>query len=76
MSGKTRVHELAKELGIENKELIEKINGMGIEATSHMSGLNEMDVISIKNSMNKNNMKSETKIVKATPKKKEKEVRT
>jgi translation initiation factor IF-2 len=36
---KIRVYNLAKELGISNKELVEALHGLGIEATNHMSSL-------------------------------------
>lgn len=36
-----RVHELAKELGLASKELIEKLHSMGVEAKSHMSTLDD-----------------------------------
>jgi translation initiation factor IF-2 len=38
-----KVYEIAKELEMESKELLEKINGMGIEAKSHNSVLSEID---------------------------------
>ena len=38
---KIRVYKLAKELGISNKELIEELNGLGIDATNHMSSLSD-----------------------------------
>lgn len=38
---KMRVHELAKELGIENKELLELLAKKNVEAKSHMSSLEE-----------------------------------
>lgn len=38
---KTRVYELAKTLEISNKELLEKLKEMGIEAKSHSSGLDD-----------------------------------
>ena len=38
---KIRIYELAKQLGIANKELMGKLKDFGIEATSHMSMLNE-----------------------------------
>ena len=34
---KMRVHELAKELGIENKELIEIMQKKNVEVKNHMS---------------------------------------
>ncbi|SHF23580.1 translation initiation factor IF-2 [Desulforamulus putei] len=41
---KKRVHELAKELNIENKDLINKLVEMGINVKSHMSALEDSDV--------------------------------
>ncbi|AQS59337.1 translation initiation factor IF-2 [Desulforamulus ferrireducens] len=41
---KKRVHELAKELNIDNKELINKLTSMGINVKSHMSALEDNDV--------------------------------
>lgn len=41
---KKRVHELAKELNIESKEIIKKLSQMGIEVKSHMSTIEEKDV--------------------------------
>ncbi len=42
--GKVRVYELAKKMGLENKELLEKLTAAGIEAASHSSSLSEEDV--------------------------------
>jgi translation initiation factor IF-2 len=42
--GKTRVHELAKKLGLENKELLQKLADAGIETGNHMSVLEDEDV--------------------------------
>ena len=42
--GKLKVHELAKELGLESKQLIAKANEVGIEVTSHLSSLEEEQV--------------------------------
>ncbi|MCL5780371.1 MAG: translation initiation factor IF-2 [Firmicutes bacterium] len=41
---KKRVHELAKELNIENKDLINKLVEMGISVKSHMSALEDNDI--------------------------------
>ena len=46
--GKLKVHELAKELGLESKQLIAKANEVGIEVTSHLSSLEEEQVNKIK----------------------------
>lgn len=41
---KKRVHELAKELNIESKEIISKLNDMGVAVKSHMSTLEDSDI--------------------------------
>ena len=46
--GKLKVHELAKELGLESKQLIAKAKEVGIEVTSHLSSLEEEQVNKIK----------------------------
>ena len=38
---KKRVYEIAKQLNISNKELIDKLKGLGIEVNNHMSTLDE-----------------------------------
>ena len=43
-----RVHELAKELGFENKEFIEKLKKVGVDVKSHLSGLNDEQEKSIR----------------------------
>jgi translation initiation factor IF-2 len=40
---KKRVHEIAKELGIESKELVPKLQALGYEVKSHASSLEELD---------------------------------
>ena len=42
--GKTRVFELAKQMGIESKELVEKLEAAGISVANHMSVLDEDDL--------------------------------
>ena len=46
--GKTKVHELAKELKVESKQIISKAKEIGIEVTSHLSSLEEEQVNKIK----------------------------
>ena len=75
-----RVYELAKELEMESKELVEKIKAMGIEAKSHSSVVSDIDAQAITNMIIHSRGKAaETKIVKAPPKStsvaKEKEVK-
>jgi len=45
---KKRVHELAKELNIESKEIISKLSQMGISVKSHMSTLEDSDIGQLK----------------------------
>ncbi len=66
-----KVHELAKELNMASKDMLDKINSMGINATSHMSVLSDMDVIAIRNTVLRGKSGAETKIVKVAPKKTE-----
>ena len=54
MSGaKLRVYEIAKEVGIPNKDLIAKIKALGLEVNNHMSSLDADDVARIKRSLEK-----------------------
>lgn len=65
-----KVYEIAKELEMESKELLEKINSMGIEAKSHNSTISDIDAKVIENMiLRSRNKVTETKIVKAAPSK-------
>ncbi|MDL1982546.1 MAG: translation initiation factor IF-2 N-terminal domain-containing protein, partial [Deltaproteobacteria bacterium] len=46
--GKIRVYELARELNIKNKELLEKLSKMAIKVNSHMSSLDDEAVAKVK----------------------------
>jgi translation initiation factor IF-2 len=48
---KLRVYELARELNLENKALLEKMEEMGIEVKSHMSSLDEAAIKQIKQTL-------------------------
>src|SRR6478752_108517 len=50
---KMRVYEIAKEVGIPNKDLIAKIRALGLEVNNHMSSLDADDVLRIKRSLEK-----------------------
>ena len=39
--GKMKIHELAKELGVASKEIIEKAQKLGLKITSHLSNIDE-----------------------------------
>ena len=56
--GKIKVHEMAKELGLTSKQIIEKANSLGIEVSSHMSSVDDDQAKLIKNSLNGKKEKS------------------
>jgi translation initiation factor IF-2 len=41
---KTRIHELAQKMGIDNKELIARLKSVGVEVTSHMAVVTDEDI--------------------------------
>ena len=41
--GKIKVHELAKELGMQSKELVDKLINMQYDVKNHMSSLDDSD---------------------------------
>ena len=43
MGNKVKIHEIAKKLGLSSKEVLEKAKALGIEASSHLSGLEDND---------------------------------
>lgn len=48
-----RVYEIAREVGIPNKDLLAKIRALGLEVNNHMSSLDAEDVARIKRSLEK-----------------------
>jgi len=48
-----RVHELAKELKISSKELIDKLQDMGVSVKNHLSVINNEDAKTVKNTLSK-----------------------
>ena len=50
--GKMRVNELAKELNLQNKDLIEKLKNMGYTVKSHLSTLEDTEVDEIRKKLN------------------------
>src|SRR6201999_1448204 len=48
-----RVYEIAKEVGIPNKDLIAKIRALGLEVNNHMSSLDADDGARIRRSLEK-----------------------
>ena len=66
-----KIHELAKELDMDAKEVLEKAQSMGIEVNDKDSTLKDIDAKAVKNTVLRGRSGAETKIVKAAPKKKE-----
>ena len=73
---KLRVHELARELGRQNREVIEFLKSKGVDVRSHMSMVDEPAVSEVKNRFRKdNNNRGKEHIAKLeTPKTEEKVV--
>ena len=72
---KLRVHELARELGRQNKEVIEFLKSKGIDVKSHMSMVDEPAISIVKDRFKKNNNRGKEHIAKLdTPKTEEKVV--
>ena len=46
--GKIKMYELAKELNLTSKEILEKANELGIEVKSHMSAIDDSDADKIR----------------------------
>ncbi len=55
---KLRVYELAKELNVDSKKLVEKLQEAGINVKSYMSTLDEFEVSKAKELLTKSNAKS------------------
>src|SRR5256885_14762269 len=51
--GKVRLYEVAKDLGLANKDLVEKVRALGIEVKNHMSNLDVEDVARVKRALDK-----------------------
>ncbi|MGC7879293.1 translation initiation factor IF-2 N-terminal domain-containing protein, partial [Desulforudis sp. 1190] len=45
--GKKRVHEVAKELGLESKELMNVLSGLGISVKSPLSTLDDAQIAAV-----------------------------
>ena len=58
---KMRVHELAKELNVANKDIIQFLEGKNIEVKSHMSAVDDEHVAMVKAQFAKKEAKKEAK---------------
>src|ERR1700744_6730255 len=52
-AGKVRLDEVAKDLGLANKDLVAKVRALGIEVKNHMSNLDPDDVARVKRALDK-----------------------
>ena len=68
---KIKIHEMAKEIGLTSKEIIEKANELGIEAKSHMSSIDDAEASKIKNALSKKADNKNKEVKKETSKEKE-----
>ena len=74
MGNKIKIHEIAKKIGVTSKEALEKAKVLGIEASSHLSGVSEEEAERIEKSFKGNSKPEEPKKHKeAKPKKEVKE---
>ena len=75
MGNKIKIHEIAKKLGLSSKEVLERAKEFGIEASSHLSGIEESEATRIEESFKKvnNNSKKEEEKAKQKGKKDVKE---
>ncbi len=64
---KKRVHELAKELNIESREIINKLNDMGVAIKSHMSTLEDEDIERLRKIYKKDGVKAKKADVAGKP---------
>ena len=73
MGNKIKIHEIAKKIGLSSKEVLERARTLGIEAASHLSGVEDDEAKRIEDSFknSSNNTKGEEKAKK--PKKEAKE---
>ena len=66
--GNIKIHEIAKELGVNSKEVLEKARNIGIEVKSHLSSVDEETANKIRNNFKAKKETVETKPVKENKK--------
>ena len=47
--GKIKIHELAKEIGMASKDVLEKAKSLGIDVSSHLSNVTDEQATEIRN---------------------------
>ena len=58
MGNKIKIHEISKKIGVSNKEILERAKKLGIEVTSHLSGVDEDEAKKIEESFISNKTNS------------------
>ena len=71
--GKIKIFELAKELDVNNKDLVAMAQDLGLDVKSHLSAIDEEDAKKIKASMKKSGKKEASKSESSSKSKEEKE---
>ena len=56
-SGKVRIYELSKDLGLENKDVLDAAEKLSIAAKSHSSSISSLEANQIKDFLKKGNAK-------------------
>ena len=59
--GKIKIHEIAKKLGVNSKEVLEKAQELGLDVKTHMSSVDENDAKKIEAKFSNVNIKKEVK---------------
>src|SRR5687767_15091072 len=55
---KVRVYEVARELGLENTELMKRVERLGIQVKNHMSSLEAVDIDRVKRALEKDKLEN------------------
>ena len=69
--GKIKLYELAKDLNLTSKELLDKVEELGIKVKSHLSSLEDEEIEKIKNSLLKVSHKKSSQKMKNDKKQKD-----
>ena len=64
-----KVKELADELNMSPKDVLDKAQSMGVKVSAVTDEMSDMDATAVRNTITKGGGKRETKVVKVTPKK-------
>ena len=59
--GKIKIHEIAKKLGVNSKDVLEKAQELGLDVKTHMSSVDESEAKKIEAKFSNNNTKKEVK---------------